>query len=177
LNKLVVKQIPHTFQLHGDVRHDEYYWLKDKSNPEVIAYLEQENSYYDEVMKPLESLTTELYEAMVARIPASETQVPIQRGPYYYYSRLEKQKQYPIYARKRAANRSQLESAAEEVTLDENVLASGDDYLSVTVQRYSEDHRYLAYLENRDGTDSYTLFVKDLHSGELLEDNIPNVYI
>ncbi|MEK5080094.1 S9 family peptidase [Solibacillus sp. FSL W7-1436] len=177
MNKLAVKQIPHTFQLHGDVRHDEYYWLKDKSNPEVIAYLEKENSYYEEVMKPLKNLTTELYEAMVARIPASETQIPIQRGPYFYYSRLEKEKQYPIYARKRAANRLQLESAAEEITLDENVLANGDDYLSVTVQRYSEDHHHLAYLENRDGTDSYTLFVKDLQSGELLKDTIPNVYI
>ena len=177
LNKLLAKQIPHTFVLHGDVRHDEYYWMKDKSNPEVIAYLEQENIYYDEVMKPLESLTTELYEAMTARIPASESQVPIQKGPYYYYYRLEKEKQYPIFARKRAENRAALASSEEEITIDENALAKGDDYLSVTVQRYSKDHRYVAYLENRDGTDSYTLFVKDLHTDDLLEDTIPNVYI
>lgn len=109
MNKLIAKQIPQTFVLHGDVRHDEYYWMKDKSNPEVITYLEQENNYYDEVMKPLESLTNEIYEAMVARIPASESQVPIQRGPYYYYYRQEKEKQYPIFARKRADNRAALD--------------------------------------------------------------------
>lgn len=126
MNKLVAQQKSHTFQLHGDVRLDEYYWLKDKSNPEVIAYLEQENNYYDEVMKPLESLTTELYEAMVARIPSSEIQIPVQRGPYFYYYRLEKEKQYPIYARKRASNRSEFVSSDEEITLDENVLANGD---------------------------------------------------
>ena len=97
MNKLIAKQMPHTFELHGDVRHDEYYWMKDKSNPEVIDYLEQENMYYDEVMKPLEGLTSELYEAMIARIPASESQVPVQKGPYFYYYRSEKEKQYPIY--------------------------------------------------------------------------------
>ena len=173
----VAKKIPQTFELHEDIRQDDYYWMKDKTNPEVIAYLEGENSYYAEVMKPLESLTSELYEAMVARIPASESQVPIQKGPYFYYTRQEKELQYPIYARKPATSRAQLATVEEEITLDLNMLASDDDYLSTTEIRISNDHRYLAYLENRDGTDSYMLYVKDLHTGELLEDVIPNVYI
>ena len=80
----IAKKIPQTFTLHGDIRQDDYYWMKDKTNPEVITYLEEENSYYNEVMKPLESLTSELYEAMIARVPASESQVPVQKGPYFY---------------------------------------------------------------------------------------------
>lgn len=177
MNPPIAKKIPQTFELHEDIRQDDYYWMNDKTNPEVIAYLEAENSYYNEVMKPLENSTTELYEAMVARIPASESQVPVQSGPYFYYIRQEKELQYPIYARKHAIGRAQLASAEEEITLDLNTLASGDDYLSTTDIRISNDHRYLAYLENRDGTDSYTLFVKDLHTGELLQDVLPNVYI
>lgn len=177
MNPPIAKKIPHTFELHNDIRQDDYYWMKDKTNPEVIAHLEAENRYYDEVMQPLENLTKELYDAMVERIPASESQVPVQKGPYFYYIRQEKELQYPIYARKFASNRDQLATTEEEITLDLNLLAGDDDYLSTTAVRISNDHRYLAYLENRDGTDSYTLYVKDLQTGQLLEDIIPNVYI
>ena len=173
----IAKKISHTFELHEDIRHDDYYWMKDKTDPEVIAHLESENNYYDEVMEPLENFTKEIYEAMISRIPAEEVNVPVQKGPYYYYMRREKELQYPIYARKLAANREELTTAKEEITLNLNTLASNDDYLSVTDLRVSNDHRYIAYLENRDGTDSYTLFVKDFHTSELLTDVIPNVYI
>ena len=177
MNPPIAKKIPQTFELHEDTRQDDYYWMKDKTNPDVISYLEGENNYYAEVMKPLENLTSQIYEAMVARIPASESQVPVQKGPYFYYVRQEKELQYPIYARKQATNRAQLATTEEEIILDINTLVSNDDYLSTTELRISNDHRYLAYLENRDGTDSYMLYVKDLQTGELLEDVIPNVYI
>jgi oligopeptidase B len=177
MNPSVAKKIPHTFENHGDVRQDDYYWMKDKTNPEVIAHLEAENHYYDEVMAPLVDFTNEIYEAMVERVPAEEINVPIQHGPYFYYERQEKELQYPIYARKLAATRQELASATEEIILDLNTLAKEDDYLSTTDLRPSLDHRYLAYLENRDGTDSYTAYIKDLETGALLEDVIPNVYI
>lgn len=173
----IAKRMSHFHKLHGDVREDDYYWLKDKDNPEVITYLEEENKYYDSVMKPLEKLTKDIYEKMIDRIPISEENVPKQHGPYFYYTRREKEKQYPIYARKRAEERKELRGATEEIVLDENELGVDGEYLSVTAMRVSADHKRLAYLENRDGTDRYTLFIKDLESGNLFSDEIQNVYI
>lgn len=173
----IAKRIPHPHELHGDVREDDYYWLKDRNNSEVIQYLEDENQYYDEIMSPLKVQTEQIYESMVARVPDSEVDVPVQQGPYFYYSRLDKSKQYPIYARKKTTSRELLPEAPEEVVLDLNALAEESDYLSVTEQRMSTDHRFLAYLENRDGTDRYTVFVKDMETGELLTDRIPDVFI
>ncbi|HLR14689.1 MAG TPA: S9 family peptidase [Bacillota bacterium] len=173
----IAKRIPHPHTLHGDVREDDYYWLKEKSNPEVIQYLEEENKYYEAMMKPVEGFTNELYEEMIARIPMSEEDVPTQHGPYFYYTRREKEKQYPIFVRKQADHRDELADAAEEIVLDVNALAGEDDYLSVTLIRISSDQKRIAYLENRDGTDRYTLFVKDLETGKLLQDTIPEVYI
>ena len=173
----IAKKIPHVHELHGDIREDYYYWLKDKTNPEVIAFLEEENLYFKEVMTPLDGLTEEIYQAMIERVPASEIRVPVQMGPYYYYSRQEKELQYPIYARKKASTRSNLESVQEEIILNLNELAIEDEYLSVTETRPNLEHTHLAYLENRDGTDLYTAYIKDLTTGELLSDKIDNVYI
>lgn len=177
MNPPIAKKIRTTFENHGDIRHDDYYWLNEKTNQEVLAYLEAENAYFADVMAPLNALTNDIYESMIARIPNEEIDVPIQRGPYFYYTRQEKDLQYPIYARKLAATRAALAEAKEEIILDVNVLAAGDDYLSTTDIRPTDDQRLLAYLENRDGTDSYTLYIKDLQTGALLDDVIPNVYI
>ncbi|AOV06435.1 S9 family peptidase [Sporosarcina ureilytica] len=173
----VAKRIPHPHELHGDVREDDYYWLKDKENPEVIQYLEEENRYYDEIMRPLEERTEQIYQSMIDRVPDSEADVPVQHGPYFYYSRMDKSKQYPIYARKRAENRGDLSEAQEEIVLDLNELANEDAYLSVTEQRINTDQTRLAYLENRDGTDRYTIFIKDLETGKRLADQIPDVFL
>jgi len=171
----IAKKINQTFELHGDIRQDDYYWMREKTNPEVIEHLEAENAYYKEMMKPMQALTDEIYEQMIARIPADEEQVPIQDGPYFYYARRTKELQYPIYARKKAFDRTELETTTEEITLDVNKLAKEDDYLSIGGLSYSACHQYLAYLENRDGTDNATLYVKDLESGTLLVDVIENV--
>src|SRR5690625_85681 len=171
------KCIPYQHTLHGDVREDDFYWLKDKNDPEVIHYLEEENKYYETIMEPLETLTNELYERMVDRVPVSEENVPVKHVPYYYYTRYEKEKQYPIHARKRAEKRTQLPNTTEEIILDLNELAVKDEYLSVAALRLSSNHKRLAYLENRDGTDRYTLLIKDLDSGQLLSDSISDVYI
>jgi oligopeptidase B len=173
----IAKRIPHHHELHDDVRKDDFYWLKERNNPEVIQYLEEENRYYNEIMRPLEKRTEQIYLSMVDRVPESEVKVPVQHGPFFYYSRLDKNKQYPIYARKQATSRELLKEAPEEVVLDLNELAVDSEYLSVTVQRISNDHNQLAYLENRDGTDRYTIHVKDLEKGELLPDRIPNVFL
>ena len=173
----VAKQIPYVHELHGDKRQDDYYWLKDRSNPEVIRYLEEENKYYEEIMRPLEKEVENIYQDMVARVPDSEVDVPIQHGNYFYYSRMDKNLQYPIFARKKAQNRDSLNDASEEIILDLNELAGEGEYLNVTVLRPSHDHNLLAYLENRDGSDRFTAYVKDLVTGELLPDVIPNVYI
>lgn len=177
MKKPMAKRIPHPHELHGDVREDDYYWLKDRNNPEVIKYLEEENRYFDEIMRPLEEQTEQIYQSMVDRVPDSEVNVPVQHGQYFYYSRLDKSKQYPIYARKQSASRELLAETTEEVVLDLNELAEDSDYLSVTVQRMSTDQNRLAYLENRDGTDRYTIHVKDMNTGELLPDRIPNVFL
>lgn len=173
----IAKRIPHPHELHGDVREDDYYWLKDRTNPDVIEYVENENTYYSEVMKPLEEQTEEIYQAMIDRVPDSEVDVPVQHGPYFYYSRQDKEKQYPIYVRKKAENRNQLSDAPEEVILDLNELAKTSDYLSVTALKRTTDHKHLAYLENRDGTDRYSVYVKDLQQNTLLSDEIHDVFI
>ena len=173
----IAKRIPNNHKLHGDIREDDYYWLNDKTNPEVIAYLEEENRYFKEIMSPLAGLTEDIYEAMIERVPASEMRVPVQMGSYYYYVRQEKELQYPIYARKLAATRDDLETAQEEIILNLNELATEDGYLSVTETRPNASHTPLAYLENRDGTDLYTTYIKNLSTGELLPDKIENVYI
>lgn len=173
----VAKRIPYSHKIHGDVREDDYYWLKERTNPEVIHYLEEENQYFEEVMKPLAQQTEHIYESMVARVPDSEMKVPVQHGSFFYYSRQEKEKQYPIYARKEAPNRALLPHTAEQILLDLNDLVTDDGYLSVTEQRINKTQTHLAYLENRDGSDRYTIFIKDLESGQLLPDQIPNVYL
>lgn len=173
----IAKRIPYKHEIHEDVRQDDYYWLNEPTNPEVIQYLEDENKYYDKVMQPLKEQTEEIYQSMVDRVPKSEANVPIQHGPYFYYSKSEKDLQYPIHARKKAANREELANAPEEILLDLNELAKTSDYLSVTARRMSTDHQHLAYLENRDGTDRFTAYVKNLKTGKWLPDVIPNVYI
>lgn len=171
------KRIPHALEAHGDVRDDPYYWLRNRENPEVIQYLEAENAFYQEHMAPLEDLTNKLFEGMVARIPDVELKVPVQSGHYYYYTRTEKELQYPIFARKRARNREELKIVEEQILLNLNELATDGGYLSVTVQRMSPDESRLAYLENRDGTDRYTLFIKDVQTNTCLPDRVSNVFI
>ncbi|SIS81334.1 S9 family peptidase [Alicyclobacillus vulcanalis] len=170
------KAIPTVLEIHNDRRVDPYYWLRDRDNPDVIRYLEDENTYYRWYMERVQPLTDELYEAMVARIPDAEERVPVQGDQYYYYTRMEKSLQYPIHARKRAESREALAQAEEEIILDVNQIA-GNGYLSVSMLATSPDEKRLAYLENRDGTDRYTLLVKDLDSGQDLPDRIENVFI
>lgn len=168
---------PHEHRIHNDIRQDDYYWLNEKENPEVLAYLEEENAYYDAVMEPLTAERDALLEEMVARIPDEEMNVPVQKDDFYYYTRQFKDKDYPIYARKRATNRAQLEEATEEVYLDVNTLAEGKDYYMVTDVRMSPTQDIVAYLENLDGSDRNTMLFKEIHSEETLADQLEDVYL
>lgn len=168
---------PQPQRKHGDVRTDDYYWLNQKDNDEVLRYLEAENAYYDEVMQPLNQLSENLYEEFIARIPDEEQAIPVRFGSYFYSRRQAKDWQYPVYFRQKANHRADLAHSTPEVLLDLNVLAKPGEYLSVTERRISPNQQYLAYLENRDGTDRYTLRVRDLASGEWLSDEVPNVFI
>jgi oligopeptidase B len=167
----VAKIIPHPETLFGDVRNDNYYWLKDKSSPEVIKYLEEENAYTQTLMKPTENLQEDLYKELLGRIKETDLTVPHRIDDYYYYSRTEQGKNYPIYCRKKGS----LE-APEKLILDVNALAEGHKFFSVGAAAVSPNHNLMAFSTDTTGSETYTLFVKDLTSGQLLTEQIPNTY-
>jgi oligopeptidase B len=166
----VAKKVEKTDVVHGDKRVDNYYWLRDKKDPEVIQYLEAENAYTAALMKPLESLQSKLYKEMVARIQQTDVSVPVRLGDYWYYTREEKGKQYEIHCRKKGNL-----DAAEEILLDENELAAEHKYLGLDLFAVSDDGNLLAYSIDVTGFRHYTLYVKDLGTGKLLADQIKKV--
>jgi oligopeptidase B len=148
--------------LHGDRRVDDYFWLRDKTNPAVAAYLEAENAYTDAVMKPTETLQAALYKEMLARIKETDESVPYLKGGYWYYSRTEQGKQYPIHCRRQGSR-----EAPEEITLDLNQLAEGQKFMALGAYAVSDDGSLLAYSTDNTGFRQYTLRVKDLRTGEV----------
>lgn len=165
----VAQKIPKVDTLFGEIRVDNYYWLRERDNPEVISYLEAENKYTDAMMKDTEELQEKLYKEMLSRIKETDLSVPEKIDDYYYYIRTEEGKQYNIYCRKKGSLR-----AEEEILLDVNELAKGYDYFYIGVYRVSPDHQLLAFSVDTSGAENYTLYVKNLNSGELLQDMIPN---
>jgi len=165
----VAEIVPKADTLFGNVRIDNYFWLRDRANPEVMKYLEAENGYTEAMMKPTEEFQEQLYKELLGRIKETDFSVPEKIDDYYYYSRTEEGKQYPIYCRKKGG----LE-ASEAILLDQNALAVGHKYLEVGVFKISPDHQLLAYSVDTTGSEAYTLYVKDLNTGKLLGDEIPN---
>ncbi|MGE0404832.1 MAG: S9 family peptidase [Candidatus Korobacteraceae bacterium] len=163
----VAKQVPHEYEMHGSTFSDPYAWLKEKSNPEVAAYLEAENAYADAVMKPTEDLQETLYQEMLSHIQQTDVAVPYRFGEHFYYSRTEEGKQYPIFCRKQGS----LE-APEQVILDLNELAVGEQFMAVGVMAVSDDGNLLAYSTDNVGFRQYTLRVKDLRTGQLFPERI-----
>ena len=156
--------------VHGDRRQDDYAWLRQKDDPEVLAYLRAENAYADEVMKPTEPFQKALYAEMLGRIKEDDATVPYRRGDYYYYSRTEKGKQYPILCRRHGSL-----DAPEEITLDLNRLAEGHAFLSLGAYAVSDDGQRLVYTVDFTGAREYTLYVKDLRTGALEPDRVERV--
>lgn len=165
----VAKVIPKADTLHGDVRIDNYFWLRDRSNPEVIEYLEAENKYTEAMMKHTEEFQEQLYTEMLGRIKETDVSVPYTLNNYYYYSRTEEGKQYPIYCRREG----NLE-ATEEILLDLNELAIEHEYLDLGDHKVSPDHRFLAYSLDTAGSERYTIYIKNVNNNVLLEEKIFN---
>ena len=166
----VVEKRPHELEAHGDVRIDDYYWLRERSNPEVLAYLEAENTYTAAVMAPTEELQAELFKELTNRIQPDDSTVPALFDGYYYYKRYEKDLEYPIHCRREGS----LE-APEEIILDVNQVAEGHDFCSVRGVAVSPDTRLLAWAVDTVGRRKYTIRVTDLETGEALTDVIPEV--
>ncbi|MES2353642.1 MAG: S9 family peptidase [Pseudomonadota bacterium] len=162
-------------QPHRDVRHDEtvvdqYYWLREKKNPEVIRYLKAENAYTKAMTKPIKLFAKTLYNEILARIKQTDLSVPTRDGAYFYYERTVEGDQYPIYARKK----HNLE-APEEVLLNLNELAKGHKYFEICDSVITDDDYLLAYTTDTTGYRQYTLHIKDLRTGKLTGDTSQRV--
>ena len=169
INPPIAKIIPKSDTLHGDIRVDNYYWLRDRKNPEVIEYLEVENEYTKAMMKHTEKFQEQLYKEMLGRIKEEDMDVPVKIDDYYYYKRTEKGKQYEIFCRKKGSL-----DAEEEILLDQNELAIGNDYLDIHETKVSPDHSLLAYSVDITGNEIYIIYIKDLSNGKLKKDEILN---
>jgi len=157
----------HVVSAHGDDREDPWYWLRDRDDPEVLAYLQAENAYTDQEMAPLGGLHDGLFEEMKARIKETDMSVPTRRGPWWYYSRTEEGKNYAIHCRRPARSRTELPPAGEpggeeQILLDENALAEGSEYFAVGSAAVSHDHLWLAFGTDRAGNEKYELRFRPL---------------
>lgn len=161
------KKIERLDTVNGVVLKDNYYWLRDRESEEMLDYLKAENKYTDAMTEHLKPLQEELYKEMIGRINEDDASVPVKKGDYFYYSRMEKGKNYSINCRKKGS----LE-AKEEIILDENILGEGQKYCSVGALEMSNDHKLMAYAVDLDGSEQYDIFIKNLETGELLSDEI-----
>jgi oligopeptidase B len=164
------RRVPVVTEIHGDRLVDDYQWLRRRDDPEVVAYLHGENAHTDAVMKETEAFQQALYAEMLARIKEDDVSVPFRRGRHFYYSRTETGKQYPIHCRKAGS----LE-APEQVVLDLNALAAGHPFFSLGAYTVSDDGRWAAYSTDVTGFREYTLAVKDLDTGSLLDIRVEKV--
>ncbi len=166
----VAPRMAHVDTLHGEVRVDDYFWLREKTNPAVISYLEAENAWTKEGMKHTEGLQDRLYQEMLGRIKENDFSVPYREGNWWYYTRTEQGKSYPIFARKRGSTQG-----TEEIYFDQNAAAAGKKFHALGGMDVSPDGKLLIYLEDTTAFREYTLYVKNLESGEIL-DQIPHVW-
>ena len=161
----VAKKVPKNTEINGHTLVDNYYWMRDKQNPEVKAYLDAENVYTDAVMKPTEGLQKKLYGELLSRIKETDIAVPYKEGDYFYYSRTEAGKQYKIHCRKKIEAGS-----TEQIVVDVNALAEGQKFMSLGALNVSDDGNLLAYTTDNTGFRQYTLAVKDLRTGKIQPD-------
>jgi oligopeptidase B len=163
----VAPVVPRVHTIHGETHVDHYFWLRDRNDPEVIAYLDAENRYTELMMRHTEPQQERLYQEMRGRIKETDLSVPERVDGFLYYTRTEAGGQYPIFCRKRSSP-----EAPEEILLDQNPLAAGHAYFRIGVNEVSPDHRLLAYSVDTSGAEEFTLFVKDLATGQLLSETI-----
>lgn len=163
-----VAQIPKELTIHGHTRVDKYYWLRERENPEVISYLEAENKYKEQVMSHLKDLQEELFQEIKGRIKEKDESVPQFDNGYWYYHRYDVGQEYPVWCRKKGT----LE-APEEIMLNVNDLAEKYSYYNATGLKVSPDNKLLAFAEDTLSRRIYTIRIKNLETGEMLQDHIP----
>lgn len=166
----VAKKVPHATTVNGTTLKDDYFWLRDKKDPDVMKYLEAENAYTAEVMKPTKEFQEALYKEMLSHVKQTDLSVPARQGEYFYYSRTEEGKQYPYQCRKKGSL-----NAPEEILLDLNKLAEGHTFLGLGEFHVSDDANLLAYSIDTTGYRQFTLYVKDLRTGKTLGEHIDRV--
>ncbi|MBV8587268.1 MAG: S9 family peptidase [Verrucomicrobia bacterium] len=159
---------PHKIQQNGQARNDPYFWLRQRHNPEVIRYLEEENTYTQKNLD--QTLQNTLYKEIRSRIKEDDSTVPERIGDYLYYSRTETGKQYHVHCRKKHDL-----TAPEEILLDENELARNSKFFELGTFEPSPDQQFLAYSVDTTGGEQYTLHIKDLRTGKLLTDSISDI--
>ena len=162
----VAQKVPHELTAHSVTRNDNYYWMRDDSrtDKEILAHLDEENSYVETVLAPLKGNREALYEELVSRIEKDDSTVPVFDNGYWYYTRYSGENEYPIYLRKPTLE------AEPSVLLDANIMSEGHDYFSIGSYAISSDNKLLAYSEDTLSRRIYTIFVKDLESGDKLND-------
>lgn len=169
----VAAEKPVNLEKHGDLRVDPYFWLKERENPEVIRYLEAENEYFEKAMGPVKGLREKLFQEFRSRLKEDDSSVPFRDGEFFYYARFETGKEYPIYARKKGKL-----DAPEEILLDVNEMAKGQNYFSVGFPKPSPDHSKILYAIDNVGRRFYSLNVMDLKTrkavGEPIKDTTGN---
>jgi oligopeptidase B len=161
---------PYELMANGDTRVDDWYWLRDRDDPEVLGLLKSENEYTEESLAHLGPLRDELYEEYLSRIQQTDESVPTKRDNYYYYGRTFEGKQYGVHCRKNGLD------GAEEVMLDENQMAEGHDYFELGGMAISPNHRYMAYLTDYDGSEKFTLHIHDLETGTDFPETIEELH-
>ena len=165
----VAKKVPKELSTHGDTRIDNYYWMNQREDPEVIAYLNAENDYTKQMLASTEALQEKLYQEIIGRIKQKDESVPFKDDGYWYYTRYEEGKEYPIYARKKGTL-----DAPEEIMVNANERAVGQSYYAAAGMDVSTNNRLLAFGEDTVSRRKYTIRFKDLETGQLLPDAIPN---
>jgi len=168
----IAKKVEKVTKIHNYELIDNYFWLREKENPEVINYLKAENDYAESFMSDTKQVQKKLYDEILARIKQTDLSVPIKIDNFFYYSRTEEGKNYSILCRKE----NSLE-AKEQVILDENILAKGKSYFDVGFTSISPNHKLLAYAVDTMGNENYIIYIKDLETGKLLKDEIQNASI
>ncbi len=166
----MVKKIPTKLEKHGHVRVDDYYWLRERENPEVIGYLNEENAYAAKEMAHAREFEEKLFAEIKGRFKQTDLSVPYKRDDYFYYTRYEEGKEYPIYARRRGSL-----DQPEEMMLDANILAAGHEFFSIGGSAVSAGQDILAYAVDTQGRRIHTAYLKNLTTGEMLADVLPTV--
>ena len=166
----VPEKLTKEFTLHGDKRVDEYYWLNERTNPKVLDYLKAENAYLDTMMASTRDFQQQLFEEMKGRIKENDESLPYKDNGYFYYTRFQEGKQYPVFVRKKESL-----SAPEEILLDQNVLAEGFKYYAIAGRQVSDDNKILAYTVDTVSRRLYGLRFKNLETGADYPETIPNV--